>query len=560
MLFISRLPFRALRTRPRADWTANFKRFKGANASPEKNVFVLPHLRRTRTVLSIVAISSGVIIFGMASLFGLNPARLDSSNEFPPPSPDAPKAIPFSEVQKHNTRGSCWVIIDGQVYDATSIVDTHPGGTAVLLKNAGKDATKAFIPIHPPGTLSSLPPDAHIGPVDPATLPKEATEQSDEEKRIARARASLPPPEAALNLQDIVKFAEQVLTSTAWAYYRSAGDDNYTFYENSAVFKRFWFRPRVLNKVSQISTATSIIGQHCSLPIFIAPAALARLGHRDGEMNFVRAAASEQIAMGMSINASCSIDEVMSARAHNDQPVFFQIYMNRNRTASEALIKRVETEGFKAIILTVDSAVPGKRELDQRAKGDFSVNQFGPSNGKSQNGSGLGVAHAISGYQDPDVCWDDIPWIQGLTKLPIIIKGIQCVEDAEKAFNFGVHGIIISNHGGRSLDFAPAPMTVLYELHQQRPDIIKNNEVYIDGGITRGSDVLKALCLGARGVGLGRAFLYANGAWGEAGVRRVVQIMREEIETGMRLLGVTSIDQLNPNLVRYVDRPPTSRL
>ncbi|OCB88868.1 hypothetical protein A7U60_g3963 [Sanghuangporus baumii] len=513
--------------------------------------------QQTRNWITLATASAGLLC-GMVALRTLKPAKLDSledgSSEY---SPNAPRQIPFSEVQKHNTRESCWVVINGQVYDATSILDTHPGGTAVLLKNAGKDATKAFVPIHPPGALSMLPPEAHLGPVDPATLPKEAAEQTEEEKRIAKARANLPPPEAALNINDIAKFAEQVLTSTAWAYYRSAGDDNYSFDENTAAFKRFWFKPRVMNKVSHVSTKASILGYPCSVPVFICPTALARLGHPDGEMNLVRAAADEQIAMGLSINASCSIDEVISARKRADQPLFFQIYLNKDRAASAALIKRVEKEGFKAILLTVDAAVAGKRELDQRAKGNFS----GPANSTADKNKGLGVAHAISGYQDPDITWDDIPWIQSLTKLPLIIKGIQCVEDAEKAFEYGVQGIIISNHGGRSLDFAPAPMTVLYELHQRRPDLIKKKEVYIDGGVTRGTDVLKALCLGARGVGMGRAFLYANGAWGEAGVRRVVQIMREEIETSMRLLGVTSLDQLTPDHVRYVDRAlPPSKL
>ncbi|KAL5527651.1 hypothetical protein ACEPAG_6452 [Sanghuangporus baumii] len=456
----------------------------------------------------------------------LKPAKLDSledgSSEH---SPNAPRQIP---LQRHEYTG-------------------HPGGTAVFLKNAGKNATKAFVPIHPPGTLSMLLLEAYIGPVDPATLPKEVVEQTEEEKRIAKARANLPPPEAALNINDIAKFAEQVLTSTACAYYRSAGDDNYSFDENTVAFKRFWFKPRVMNKVSQVSTRASILGHPYSLPVFICPAALARLGHPDGEMNLIRAAADGQIAMGLSINASSFILP--------DIP-------KQDRGASAALIKRVEKEGFKSILLTVDAAVAGKRELDQRAKGNFS----GPANSTADKNRGPGVAHAISGYQDPDITWDDIPWIQSLTNLPLIIKGIQCAE-----------GIIISNHGGRSLDFAPAPMTVLYELHQRRPDLIKNKEVYIDGGVTRGTNVLKALCLGARGVGMGRAFLYTNGTWGEAGVRRVVQneifcccdvlrtddyeVMREEIETSMRLLGVTSLDQLTPDHVRYVDRAlPPSKL
>jgi len=163
------------------------------------------------------------------------------------------------------------------------------------------------------------------------------------------------------------------------------------------------------------------------------------------------------------------------------------------------------------------------------------------------------VTQAISGYIDPDVTWDDISWIRGLTDLPLYVKGIQCVEDAVTALeDYKVHGIVLSNHGGRSLDYAPPPMTILHELHLERPDLLEKHEVYIDGGVTRGTDVLKALCLGARGVGLGRAFLYGNALWGEHGCTRVIQIMREEIVTGMRLMGVTSLGQLRPELVRHV--------
>jgi len=294
-------------------------------------------------------------------------------------------------------------------------------------------------------------------------------------------------------------------------------------------------------------------GMESSLPIFISPAALARLGHPDGEMNLVRAAGTEGILQGISNNSSCSVEEVMSVKKP-EQSLIFQLYMNKDRAAAAKLIRGLQQDGFRAIMLTVDAAVPGNREIDKRAKG-FTV---GPAHGKS-GVQGQGVALAISGYQDPDVCWEDIPWIQSLTNLPLIIKGIQCVEDAEKAFEHGAQSIVLSNHGGRELDFSPAPMTVLYELRQRRPDLLEKHEVYIDGGVRRGTDVLKALCLGARGVGLGRPFLYANSVWGEEGCRRVVEIMRNEIVTGMQLLGVTSLDQLRPELVQYVDRMPSAR-
>lgn len=468
--------------------------------------------------------------------------------------PDAPQKdgnlVSYSELQKHTDSSRPWVLIDGKVYDVSHILDTHPGGRSPLIKNAGRDATKSFAPIHPPGTLDSLPPEAYIGSIDPATVPRSSQEPTEEEKRIEKARAALPSPSAVLNLREIEGLAETVLSATAWGYYRSAGDDEKTFDENREAFSRFWFRPRVLNKISRVSTATSMAGLSTTLPIFIAPAALARLGHPDGEMNLVRAAGKAGILQGISSNASCSIDEILTAKAP-EQKLIFQLYVNKDRAASEALVKRLAKEGFAALMFTVDAAVPGKRELDQRSKGEFA----GPSHGKSATGSGAGVAHAIGGYQDPDICWKDISWIRTLTDIPLIIKGIQCVEDVEIAFDkYNVQGVILSNHGGRELDFSPAPMEVLYELRQRRPDLLKKHEVYIDGGVTRGTDVLKALCLGARGVGLGRAFLYANSVWGEEGCSRVIQILREEIVTGMQLLGVTSIEQLTPDLVRYVDR------
>ncbi|KAI0050189.1 hypothetical protein FA95DRAFT_658966 [Auriscalpium vulgare] len=512
---------------------------------------------------ALALLSVGVVLGGMTIFTLRNPVYLDST---PPPSPTSPSRaphaspdarqsaralIPYGTLQQHASRASAWVLIDGEVYDATSILDTHPGGIGPLLKNAGKDATKAFKPIHPPGTLASLPPSAHIGSIDPATVPRTSREPSPEERRIAKAREALPPPAAVLNLLEIETLAKGVLSSTAWAYYRSAGDDENSFNENREAFARFWFRPRVLRKISATSTDTTFFGLRTTLPIFIAPAALARLGHPDGEMNLVRAAGKAGILQGISNNASCSTEEIMSVK-RSEQQLMFQLYMNKDRAASQTLISGLAAAGFAALILTVDAAVPGKRELDQRTKGeDFS----GPAHGKTATGDGGGVAHAIGGYQDPDVCWEDIPWIRSLTNLPLIIKGIQCVEDAEIAFDeYGADGIILSNHGGRELDFSPAAITVLHELHERRPDLLAQHDVLIDGGITRGTDVLKALCLGARGVGLGRAFLFANGLWGEEGCSRVIDIMREEIVTGMRLMGVTRLDELKPEMVRYMER------
>jgi len=457
--------------------------------------------------------------------------------------------VTYAELQRHTSRSSLWVLIGGIVYDVTALLTSHPGGTGPLFKYAGKDVTKEFMAIHPRDALATLPRSACIGPIDLTTVPRIMYEPTAEEKRIAEARDALPHPRSVLNLSEIEKLAQGVLSKAAWAYYRSAGDDEITFSENRESFTRFWFCPLVLNKVSNVSTASTILGMPSSLPIFIAPAALARLGHSDGEMNLVRAAGRTGILQGISNNASCSVAEIMSVKGPK-QHLIFQLYMNKDRTVTENVIRRLQNDGFSAIMLTVDAAMPGKRELDQRTKGDWE----GPAaNGKVSDQS-KGIAHSIGGYQDPDVCWNDIPWIRSLTKLPLVIKGIQCLEDAERALEvYKVDGIVLSNHGGRELDYSPAPMTVLYEMRRVRPDLLDKHPVFIDGGVSRGTDVLKALCLGARAVGLGRAFLYANGVWGEEGCMRVIEIMREEIELGMQLLGVTRLEELNAKRVRFVD-------
>ncbi|KAH9999788.1 FMN-dependent dehydrogenase-domain-containing protein [Russula vinacea] len=463
---------------------------------------------------------------------------------------DEPRGhVSYAELQRHTTQSSLWVLIGGTVYDVTSLLSSHPGGTGPLFKYAGKDATREFMQIHPPDALNTLPHSVCIGPIDPTTVPRTVREPTAEENRIAKAREALPHPRSALNLVEIEELAKRVLSARAWSYYRSGGDDEITFTENRKSFSRFWFRPLVLNKISQASTASTILGMPSSLPIFIAPAALARLGHPDGEMNLVRAAGRTGILQGISNNASCSVAEIMSVKRPK-QHLFFQLYMNKDRVVTEKVVRGLQSNGFSAIMLTVDAAMPGKRELDQRTIGDWD----GPAANGKAGSENKGIAHSIGGYQDPDVCWNDIPWIRSLTKLPLVIKGIQCLEDAERALEvYKVDGIVLSNHGGRQLDYSPAPMAVLYEMRQVRPDLLDRYQVFIDGGVTRGTDVLKALCLGARAVGLGRAFLYANSVWGEEGCMRVIEILREEIMLGMQLLGVSRLEQLTAERVRNGD-------
>ncbi|CAO1637673.1 unnamed protein product [Sympodiomycopsis kandeliae] len=468
------------------------------------------------------------------------------------------KLIPMSEVEAHNSLSAgIWVVINGQVYDLTTFVQDHPGGSKIILKNAGKDVTDLFMPVHPSNTIEEhLTPEQYIGQVDPSTVTIVNREESESEKKRRLALENLPPVESLLNLDDFELQAQKILTDQAWAYYSSAGDDEVTLQGNRDSFGRIWFKPRVLRPVGTVSTAVKVLDGkvESSLPIYISPAAMAKLGHPDGELNLTRAAGQEEIIQGVSANASVSLDEILSARKEG-QPIIYQLYINKDRSASERILQKVESRGCTAVMLTVDAAVMGKRERDMRAKGGDDNVSTGDSDVKTSGTSGgKGVASAISGYIDPNLTWDDIRWYTSHCSLPLFLKGVQTVEDVALAYDHGVHGVVLSNHGGRSLDYSRPSIDVLIDLAQQRPDLVQNMEIWLDGGVRRGTDVLKAYALGAKNVGLGRPFLYGQSGYGQRGAQRVIEILRDEIERGLRLLGVSDISQLGPEMIEVLPR------
>ncbi|TKY90150.1 hypothetical protein EX895_000148 [Sporisorium graminicola] len=473
------------------------------------------------------------------------------------------KLISMDEVASYNKLPSeggkgLWVVIKGEVYDVTEFVENHPGGRNIILKNAGKDVTELYEPIHPPTAIEeNLDASCHVGQVDPSTVQiVQAGEESDKDRKRRLARENLPSLGSVLNLDDFERIAESILSDQAWAYYASAADDEITKAQNRASFNRVVFRPRILRAIGQVDSSVKLIdsdgkGFECSLPIYVSPAAMAKLGHPDGELNLTRGAGKAEIIQGISANASVGLDEMLDAR-EKGQPVIYQLYVNKDRAASERILRKIESRGVSAVMLTVDAPVMGKRERDMRTKGEEV--ELGVDHGKDIKAKGGGVAQAISGYIDPNLTWDDIKWFRKTCKLPLYLKGIQTVEDVELAVKHGVEGVVLSNHGGRSLEYSPAPLDVLVELRQRRPELFDKIEVFMDGGVRRGTDVLKAVALGAKAVGLGRPFLYAQSGYGEAGVTRAIQILQDEIHRGMQLLGVTSLDQLTPEMVDILPR------
>ncbi|KAF8841744.1 glyoxylate dehydrogenase [Paxillus ammoniavirescens] len=482
--------------------------------------------------------------------------------------------ISSQAVAEHATAASCWIIVHGKVYDVTEFLPEHPGGSKIILKYAGKDATEAYDPIHPPDAITThLPKNKHLGAVDPTTVIKTKKEVTAEELRRQELMAARPSLDEIVNLHDFeasgVAVAKAILPAKAWAYYSSASDDEITIRENRAAYQRIWFRPRVLRDVSTVDWSTTILGQKSSLPVYISATALGKLGHPDGELNLTRAAGKHGVIQMIPTLASCSFDEIVDA-AVPGQVQFLQLYVNRDREITKRYVQHAEKRGVKGLFITVDAPQLGRREKDMRMK---FVDESGVAK-VQENQDGVkkdeGVARAISSFIDPSLSWKDIPWFKSITNMPIILKGVATPQDALMAYDHGVAGIVLSNHGGRQLDTARSGIENLIEvveaLKTRGPWPNPKFEVFVDGGIRRASDVLKAIALGAKAVGVGRAFMYSFCAYGQEGVEKAFQIFRDELQMNMRLIGARTIDELTPDMVdasaihSHVGLTPTDNL
>mgnify|MGYP000003218794 FL=1 len=461
--------------------------------------------------------------------------------------------ITYEEVSKHNHAKDCWVILYGKVYDLTGFLPEHPGGSGVIVKQAGKDATKLFDTIHPKGTIeNSLSPEHCKGDFDSSTLPVEYKKAEEEEERKRKERlAMLPPMSKCLNLGDLELVASKVLSPEAWAYYSSAADDLETYHENRAVFRRIWLRPRILRNVRYVDPSTKILGIPSALPFYITATALGRMGHPDGELNLTRAAAKTGLIQMIPTLSSVSFDEIIDARNQEGGPAqFFQLYVSTDRNVVANMLRRAEETNVKAIFVTVDAPQLGRREQDMRM---HFVDEGSNVQGGHVEKRDEGAARAITSFIDPSFDWDDVLWMKRQTRLPILLKGVQTWEDAVQAYEMGLAGVVLSNHGGRQLDFARSGVEVLEEVMRElrKRGSFPNPafQVMVDGGFRRGTDILKALAMGATAVGIGRPFLYAYSAYGVDGVIHAINLLRDELEMNMRLIGARSIEELVPSMV-----------
>lgn len=338
-----------------------------------------------------------------------------------------------------------------------------------------------------------------------------------------------------LNVTDYERLAAAALPEGALAYYAGGAGDERTLRENAEAWSRRRLRPRVLVDVGEVSTATTVLGAPVASPVLVAPFALQRMAHPDGEPATARAAAAAGTIMTLSTLCTSTPAEV--AAAAPGAPRWLQLYVTRDRAISGALVDAAADAGFTAIVVTVDAPVPGRRERDHRAgfrvPSDLDMPAVTAALGRS---AGVTVEEFFS-VVDPTVTWRELEAFVASSPLPVLLKGIQTAEDAALACEHGAAGVIVSNHGGRQLDGVAATAELLPEVVEA---VAGRLEVLVDGGIRRGSDVLVALALGARAVLVGRPALWGLAAGGEAGVAGVLELLRAELGTGLALLGCTS--------------------
>jgi 4-hydroxymandelate oxidase len=347
----------------------------------------------------------------------------------------------------------------------------------------------------------------------------------------------------ALNLRELEQLAQPpVTTGATFGYYRSGANDEFTLRDNQAAFQRWQLRPRLLVDVSRVSTSVSLFGRTLASPILVAPMAAQRMAHTDGELGMSRAAAAAGCGFCLSTLSTSRLEDVSSCGGMQ----WFQLYVFRTRSVTEALVRRAQAAGFKALVVTVDAPLLGRREADERQKFQLSagirfenlVEYASVKQTTVADADGSGIASYFVQEMDPALTWSLIAWLKTITTLPILVKGILTPEDALEAVRAGVSGICVSNHGGRQLDGVSSAIDALPAIAKAvRGRVV----ILLDGGIRRGTDVLKALALGASAVMLGRPCLWALALDGQAGVEAALRMLNEELRLAMALCGVTSL-------------------
>ena len=355
-----------------------------------------------------------------------------------------------------------------------------------------------------------------------------------------------------LNLHEYEAAARDLLSPMTLGYISGGACDEVTLRANRAAFDRWRLLPRVLRGLRKVSTATTVLGQEVSLPVLIAPSGLHRLAHDDGELATSRGARSAGTIYTMSTASTVPMEII----GQEGSPWWFQLYVFSDRGISRNLVEQAAAAGASALVVTVDVPLLGRREADERNRfslpdGLILANLQTPEHmliPAVDGGSGLSTY--IGAAWEPALTWDDLDWLASLSPLPVIPKGILHPDDAARAFEHGARAVIVSNHGGRQLDSAVASLDALPAVVDA---VAGRGEVLLDGGVRRGTDVLKALALGARAVLIGRPAYWGLAAGGEAGVRHILELLRAELALDLMLCGLASPEEVTRDLLVPAD-------
>uniref|UniRef100_A0A7S1UI71 FMN hydroxy acid dehydrogenase domain-containing protein n=1 Tax=Phaeomonas parva TaxID=124430 RepID=A0A7S1UI71_9STRA len=362
-----------------------------------------------------------------------------------------------------------------------------------------------------------------------------------------------------VNLKEFEAYAKNNMPRNAWDYYASGALDMITLRENRAAWGRLRFRPRILRDVTHVDASTTVLGKKVSMPICIAPTAMQQMAHPEGERANVLAAKNKGCLMTLSSWSTLSMEEV--AEVAPDHPRWFQLYVYKDREVTMDLIRRAERAGYLAFAVTVDTPLLGRREADVRNRfslpshltmGNFANKGGDHSSGTKDAGAeGSGLASYCASLIDRSLTWEDLRWLRANTSLKIVVKGVATAEDAAIAVREGVDAIWISNHGARQLDTTPATCEMI-------PEVVAavggRCEVYVDGGITRGADALKAVALGCTAVFVGRPVLWGLAHSGQAGVEKVLDLLKAEFEMAMMLCGCVTVDDIKREMVTHATK------
>lgn len=360
------------------------------------------------------------------------------------------------------------------------------------------------------------------------------------------------------SLRDLEVEAQRRLDPSVYDYFAGGSDDEITVRSNEAAFAHIGLLPHMLRGAGPAKLETTLLGSLLSMPVLIGPTAFHRLAHAEGERATARAAAAAGTIMIVSMASTVAIEEVATAAreaAGAEANLWFQVYLQPDRGFTESVIRRAEAAGCAAIVVTVDSPTFGRRERDlSNGFNDLPSGMCCENLREPMNGNGSGKVRKI--VFSPELSWKDIEWLRNVTGLKIVLKGIVHPEDAELALRHGADAVLVSNHGGRQLDTIPATIDLLPAIVDAVDGRIP---LLLDGGIRRGTDVLKALALGAEAVAIGRPVLWGLALAGEAGVAQVLEMLRSELDRALTLCGCSSVCDLTPDLleVRRVEEPCT---